>query len=98
MNDLISRGETLKAMQAELEKVADPRVQDGIKGDMELLMMMPVRAHVEEHAVRYGKWLKFGLTLPGALDVYNCSLCKSGYCRMTTYCPNCGAKMGGDDA
>ena len=45
--------------------------------------------------VRHGRWLPFHSTAAG--DIQYCSACEIGCTWKPNYCPNCGAKMDGDD-
>mgnify|MGYP007067932785 CR=1 FL=1 len=45
--------------------------------------------------VRHGRWLPFHSTAAG--DIQYCSACEIGCTWKPNYCPNCGAKMDGDN-
>ena len=45
--------------------------------------------------VRHGRWVPFHSTAAG--DIQYCSACEIGCTWKPNYCPNCGAKMDGDD-
>lgn len=50
--------------------------------------------------VRHGHWIHDGLDIPHGVDWMHCSECgkRDKYCpaTMTNYCPNCGARMDGE--
>ena len=80
-------------------------IQDGRNAkNVHTIMGIPA-ADVEP--VRHGRWLvkKHTFELPGGsgwcTGTYpSCSLCgafETGFCKPTTYCPNCGAKMDKED-
>lgn len=50
--------------------------------------------------VRHGHWIHDGLDIPHGVDWMHCSECgkRDKYCpaAMTNYCPNCGARMDGE--
>lgn len=54
----------------------------------------------EVQPVRHGHWIHDGLDIPHGVDWMHCSECgkRDKYCpaAMTNYCPNCGAKMDGE--
>ena len=43
--------------------------------------------------VRHGEWVPFHAEFAG--DIQYCSVCEIGFDGRTSYCPHCGAKMGG---
>ena len=53
------------------------------------------------HPVPHGHWIHDGLDIPHGVDWMHCSECgkRDKYCpaTMTNYCPNCGAKMDGEE-
>lgn len=56
---------------------------------------------VDAHPVRHGHWIHDGLDIPHGVDWMHCSECgkRDKYCpaAMTNYCPNCGARMDGEN-
>jgi hypothetical protein len=71
-----------------------------------LLRTNEIRARFEQlpsadvQAVKRGYWIHDGLDIPHGVDWMHCSECgkRDKYCpaAMTNYCPNCGAKMNGE--
>jgi len=55
--------------------------------------------------VRHGRWIRTDGIVHGIVSkVYSCSLCKrnagvseNGFWYLSDYCPNCGAKMDGEE-
>lgn len=56
---------------------------------------------VDAVPVRHGKWVHDGYDIPHGVDWMHCSECgnREPYvpAAMTNYCPNCGAKMDGEE-
>ena len=56
--------------------------------------------------VRHGRWIEYETSAYGGVEdgepkwlkrrFFRCSECRKGSAVKSTYCPNCGAKMGGD--
>ena len=59
--------------------------------DVRKALQMTPTADVQE--VRHGKWEK----CKERCCEYRCSVCGYELCRTTNYCPNCGAKMDGNE-
>ena len=59
--------------------------------DVRMALQMTPTADVQE--VRHGKWEK----CKECCCEYRCSVCEYELCRTTNYCPNCGAKMDGEE-
>lgn len=51
--------------------------------------MEDMRIQHEVQSVKHGKWLKRMSTS----DSLKCSICGNNHEYITTYCPNCGARM-----
>lgn len=101
MNDLISRKAAIDIMQAKGDMaVGTPGIV--FYGAANILEMLPA---VDAEPVRRGKWEMCRATLNTGFATMTgtyptCSLCgyvEFGVDKSTPYCPNCGAKMGGDD-
>lgn len=62
--------------------------------------LFPKRKHESFHVVEYGQWIEIGNNQPLSCDtLYGCSRCQTGRrlkSELTCFCPNCGAKMGGE--
>lgn len=48
-------------------------------------------------AQKVGKWLKHNANYQGTEHVYNCSICAYWQAINTKFCPNCGARMEGQE-
>ena len=75
--------------KADLLKYIDSQVSNGNMG------VLMIRKYVEEHMPKDGRWTmqKFD----GLLYVV-CSVCgNKATSHITNYCPNCGAKMKGEE-
>lgn len=101
MGDLISREDTLAAIDA-YERMTR---RIGIKDDEMWPTLKTVAAFVQAlpavdaEPVRRGQWINRGYVC-GEYE-WECSVCGESEWRGSTiglyYCPNCGAKMDGDD-
>ena len=49
--------------------------------------------------VVHGRWIHDGRRVESGIDWCHCSECgkSDNFCARTNYCPNCGAKMDGDE-
>lgn len=55
-------------------------------------------ADVQE--VKHGKWIDRGwhpISIEGSAHFYKCSICAHKQIGTSEYCPNCGARMDGDE-
>ena len=99
MNDLISRDAAVKALmeQADMTKDAksDVRVSAFFESAACTIQQMPA---VDAEPVRYGTWELVPVGANGHITAYHgCSVCGCVFKSPSHYCPNCGAKMDGDE-
>ena len=79
----------------------EQKLQDGLNNlvlghdAIEVLGMIYEMPDADVAQVRHGRWLPFHSTAAG--DIQYCSACEIGCTWKPNYCPNCGAKMDGDD-
>ena len=90
MADLIDR-------QAAIDAVNSLTYPSSLVDVKRKLVDLPSADAVE---VRHGHWIHDGLDIPHGVDWMHCSECgnRNVYCpaAMTNYCPNCGARMDGE--
>ena len=95
MGDLISRKAAIDIMQARGD-ASMGTVKAVFYSAAHMLELLPV---VEAEPVRHGQWIKRGYVC-GEYE-WECSVCGESEWRGSTiglyYCPNCGAKMDGDE-
>lgn len=53
---------------------------------------------VEAEPVRHGRWYWLAYDAKPEIGNWHCSLCNGIGSRKTPYCPNCGARMDGEEA
>lgn len=103
MSDLISRSAMLEAVD-ESERIARKSVPDLQDDELRptlksIRKFISDRPAVEAEPVRHGHWINRGYVC-GEYD-WECSVCGEDEWRGSTirlyYCPNCGAKMDGDE-
>ena len=79
----------------------EQKIQDGLNNlilghdAIEVLGMIYEMPTADVAPVRHGRWLPIHSTAAG--DIQYCSACEIGCTWKPNYCPNCGAKMDGDD-
>ena len=95
MDDLISRQAAIEALMAEGRNV-DSRYLESERiihesDAVEAISMLP-------SAVKHGKWeWQDSPVFGNPYGSYICALCQNTMPHKTNYCPNCGAKMDGQD-
>lgn len=94
MGDLISREAAIDIMQAKGDAaLGTPKAV--FYSVAHMLEMLPA---VEEEPVRRGTWGLVPVGVNGHITAYHgCSACGCVFKSPSHYCPNCGAKMDGDD-
>ena len=81
------------------------QVSSGIEHrcERDLLELICLSETVDAAPVKHGKWIEKEDMIGSYLEqsnvaFYECSVCKETSGEISSYCPNCGAKMdGGDD-
>lgn len=111
MDDYISRQEAIKSLlelttfktKRELVERIESSIADEngwIGGVAECMDEIEDLPSADVQPVRHGHWIHDGLDIPHGVDWMHCSECgkRDKYCpaAMTNYCPNCGAKMDGE--
>jgi hypothetical protein len=96
MDECIKRAAAVKSvlrMRRPENSVAQNRMLSIIQMDM---LKLPT---ADVAPVVYGRWIHDGRRIESGIDWCHCSECgkSDNFCTRTNYCPNCGAKMDGDD-
>lgn len=99
MDDLISRAAAIAEIEEYLEEYSELEPGTGyhslkwcaMEEAKDVLSMLPA---VDAAPVMHGAWF----TIPDkpAWDQKMCSVCGECFCCQANYCPNCGAKMDGE--
>ncbi len=96
MGDLISREAAVKALMERADITKDTKSDVRVSEFFVSVACTILRMHaVDAEPVRHAKWRE--MTRENLINIFTCSECCVLINRPTKYCPNCGAKMDGDD-
>ncbi len=99
MGDLIKRKEAIEAIKKYGKDAisAGRETLDPVDDIVELCNMLAALPAVEATPVVHGKWKLVGADKHGRGGIYVCLACDKCYPFTSDYCPNCGAKMDGEE-
>ena len=91
MSDLISRQEAIRWVKQECNPYGKPTIDfESGKRVMEHLEQMP------SAEPKTGEWI-YNTNNESVSEIWNCSECDQWSFAKTNFCPNCGARMLGED-
>lgn len=99
MSELIERKEAIEAIKKYGKDAmsAGRRTLDPVDDIVELCNMLAALPAVDAAPVVHGKWKLVGADKHGRGGIFVCLACDKCYPFTRDYCPNCGAKMNGEE-
>lgn len=91
MSDLISRQAAIDELQKEIDEQTNPLIRCGIRLARNTIDELPSADAVE---IRHGRWIDKSGGIEGAWNC--CSVCGEKAIDLYDFCPNCGARMEGE--